>query len=179
MSEDERRRLTGATRLTTTEVRVGQIRVRNKLVTSGAPTEPYFLGFYYFITEALKHAPPDVAVNFIFDNRDESGEVRAKESVGEIIQYSTFPEIRDRIGLVSFGSSEKHESLQAADLYAYVWNRTLHKRMTEPLRHALDRLTKKRPGIGIAEADFYKMLIGKLDLDEAVAVLRTLFPKDA
>jgi len=174
----DRRLLTGATRLTRTQVRRGQIKVTDTLATSGAPTEPYFLGFDYAIAEAIKAVARGATVNFVFDDRDESGKNRARENVEEILRYSKRPEFWGRIGLISFGDSCKHEPLQAADLYAYAWNRALHGTMTEPLAHALSQLTKKRSAMGVANADFYRLLLTDLDMTRAAGIMKFLGVED-
>lgn len=160
---EERRRLTGAVRRNRVHPYKGTVEVTSTLVSSGAPKQPYFMGWHYIITEALNHSPPSVTVNFVFDSRL-TIEARAHETFEEI-RRTGLPEISKRLGLHSFGDSAKCEALQAADLYAYVWNRALHWSLNDMLKHALLKLTKKRDGMGIADRSFYRRILDSQDAD--------------
>lgn len=169
----ERKLLTGATNVTRTRVRKGELKVTDKLIGSGKPSEPYMLGFNYIITEALKAAPANAKVNYVFDRRERS-EAWARMAYEQIMRYSEIPQIRDRLGQLSFDDSINCEPLQAADLYAYVWNRLLHESMNADLWHALGRLTRKHDSMGIAEAPLYQQLLEDLKLRRATAIQKAL-----
>ena len=174
----DRRRLTGATNVTRTRVHQGKVEITDKFVSSGAPTQPYSLGFIYFLTQALKFAPAGATVSYVFDQRKRS-EAWAAESFEHIMRYSKRPEIKDRLGLLSFGDSAKYEPLQAADLYAYVWNRRLHESMNEDLEHALRKLGRKRDRMEIANAAVYRELLEDQDLKRTEGIMKALRIDDA
>lgn len=176
LTEDERRLLTGAIRRNRVRAYGGKAEITSRLTTSGAPTEPYFLGFHYIVTEALKIAPPDATVHFVFDRR-KTIEARAIETIQDIRSATEVPDkVKQRIGLVSFGDSDRYEALQAADLYAYVWNRILHNSLTEPLIYAHSRLTRKREGMEIGNAAFYRALLNHQDDERAAFFEKVLGP---
>jgi hypothetical protein len=165
---DERRRLTGATRKTRTRVAKGKSVVTDRLISSGAPTEPYFLGFHYVITEALKAAPRGATINYVFDRR-KTREALAFQTFGEIKEYAKNPAL-DRVGLLSFGDSDKHEPLQAADLYAYAINRRLRGSTPDLVELALDRLGRKRNTMSIANASTFQELLAGQDRDRQAGI---------
>ena len=165
LSLDERRRLTGAVRRNRIHPYRNTVEVTSTLVSSGAPEQPYFMGWHYLITEALNHSPPSVIVNFVFDSRL-TIEARAHQTFDEI-RSTGMPEISKRLGLHSFGDSAKYEPLQAADLYAYVWNRALHWSLDDLLKHALLKLVQKRDGMGIGDRNFYRHILDSQDADRA------------
>lgn len=158
---DERRRLTGATRQTRSRVHQGELEITDKLLSSGAPSEPYFLGFYYLITEALKASPRGATINYVFDRR-RTREALAFLTYDEIKKYSESPTF-DRLGLLSFGDSDKYEPLQAADLYAYATNRRLHGSTTDLVERALDKLGRKRDTMPIGDSSTFHALLADLD----------------
>lgn len=160
---DERRRLTGAVRRTRTRVHKGEVEITDKLASTGAPSEPYFLGFHYLITEALKASPRGATINYMFDRR-KTREAWALQTFDEIKTYSKNPAIFERLGLLSFGDSEKQEPLQAADLYAYAINRMLHGSTNDLLNHALDRLGRKRDIMSIGNSSTFRELLADLDM---------------
>jgi len=176
LTNAERMILTGATRQTRTRVRVfdvgTKVDISDKFLSSGSPERIYFLGFQYFVTEALRRVPDDVIVNFVFDERPDVM-ARATDTFKEMKRTSR-PEITNRVGLLSFGDSVKYEPLQAADLYAYVWYRVLHGSVTEPLKHAYERLIRKRPTIGVARTYDYRRLIEGFNEAKHADILRIL-----
>ena len=158
---DERRRLTGAIRKTRTRVFQGKPEVTDKLISSGAPSEPYFLGFHYLITEALKASPRGATINYVFDRR------KTREALAFLIFQGIREHSEDttsnRLGLLSFGDSDKYEPLQAADLYAYAVNRRLHGSMTDLMEQALDKLGRKRDIMSIGDSSTFHALLADLD----------------
>lgn len=144
LAEHDRRLLTGAINRTRSRVRKGRLEVTDKLMSTGAPSEPYCLGFQYLITEALKASPPGTIVNYVFDRR-KTREGWAFQTFDGIKEYSTEPIVR-RLGLLSFGDSEQYPPLQAADMIAYLANRTVHETVNNELvQRALDVLGQKQP----------------------------------
>lgn len=166
LTVEERKRLTGAVRYNRVRSHGGGVEITSQLITSGAPTQLYFLGFSYLITEAIKAAPRGAKVSFVFDRRKQS-EARAIQTFEEIIRFSTDPKLQGRLGLLSFGDSADYEPLQAADLYAYMINRALQGVVDDLLFRAVEKLTKKKDVIGIANAALYQKLIDHQDIEQA------------
>ena len=171
LNEDERRRLTGAVRWTNTRIYRGRIETIDKLLSTGAPGEPYFLGFHYFITQALRTSPAGATINYLFDRR-KTREALALETFDEIKKYSD-KTIQQRLGMLAFDDSDKQEPLQAADLYAYAWNRKLHgRRMSDSLEHALQKMGRKRDQMEIGGANLFRVLLEDLDRRRAEGIER-------
>ena len=173
LSLEERKRLTGAVRFNRVRRRGDQVEVSSKLITSGAPTQLYFLGVSYVITEAVKAAPSGANVSFVFDRREQS-ESRAADMFDEITQYSSSPILEGRLGSLSFRDSSDYEPIQAANLYAYVINRFLHGTIDDSLLPALEKLTKKKDAIGVAQADDYQKMLQHQDFEQAQFFEKTL-----
>jgi hypothetical protein len=173
LEEKYRRQLTGAVNMTRTRVHGGDLEITDKFVTQGSPNRPYFLGFHYFITEAIKATPKGVTINFTFDTY-KNVEPRALETFNEIRQFADSPLIREKMGLLSYGDSRRYEPLQAADLYSYAINRGLQGSISELLIHAIIKLARKRDQMGIARADDYQKMVKHLDEQRRAAVLRAL-----
>ena len=166
LSLEKRKRLTGAVRHNRIRRHGDQVEVGSRLISSGAPTQLYFLGFSYLITEAIKAAPPGAKVSFVFDRRKQS-EARAADMFEEIIRFSDSPALQGRLGLLSYGDSADYEPLQAADHYNYMINRALQGTVDDLMLRAVEKLTKKKDSIGIANADLYQKLIEHQDLNQA------------
>lgn len=168
LSVSERRRLTGAIRNTRTRVRQGQVEVTDKLIGSGVPSEPYFLGFNYLITEALKASASTATVNYVFDRR-RTREAWAFQVFDNIKTHDSNPLIKN-MGMLAFDDLPDNEGLQAADLYAYSINGLVHGRVSSLLEHALTKLGYKRPVIHVGNADTFRAVLGDLDVKRQAGI---------
>jgi len=156
----ERRLLTGAQLRVRTEVgRTGLSVVRERFISSGAPDRPYFLCLQSLMTEAIYFSKPvrDAHIDFWLD-RQGSLEGRIRDTYREIISLGNFSNVGS-LGDLAFADSQSSPELQAADLYAYVWNRYLHKNTNSELRRAFAALTKKRTNIGVVGKAFYEKVL--------------------
>lgn len=118
---------------------------RTGWVSSGVPSRPLYGVFQRFVAECALLAREDSVVHFIFD-RQNSLEPRTRETFDEQFKRGNLPqELEDRLGGISFDDSKRAEPLQAADLYAYFWNRALREALTTPLlRQTAEAVAKKK-----------------------------------
>lgn len=171
-SESDRRRLTGAPLVTETHWYGGEFEIIDKLVEhESSPNRPYFVVFPGFLLEAVRKSGKvgDCRVHIWLD-RQPAIEARALEAFDSFKEYCRIPEIAN-LGPITFEESEKEVGLQAADLYAYVWNRKLAgSRMTKQLSKAFQVLTKKKPNIMVADRRYFDSLLAYLIQDQAAAI---------
>ena len=116
-----------------------------------------FPGFFVEAMRATKSAKKP-RIHFYFD-RQGNAEVRAKEAFDLFKQRVGIPEAAN-LSSLSYAESDEEVGLQAADLYAYVWNRKLSGRMNSELRRAFRSLTRKKEDMFVADKKNYfdKML---------------------
>ncbi len=171
-SEIERRFLTGAVLLTRTRWHEDQFEVTQKLLAhESAPTRPYFVVFPGFLVEALLacRAAHDSQIHIYLDRKRES-EARA------LATFNTFKDHADTdtdaLNDLTFADSEKEPGLQAADLYAYVWNRKLCDNLNAELTRAFRVLTRKKADIRTADKRYFDDLLSKVKRDQANAIQR-------
>ncbi|MCH8994553.1 MAG: DUF3800 domain-containing protein [Chloroflexi bacterium] len=156
LTEAQRTWITGATLLTRTHVHAGEAEITDKVVQhEGSPQRPYFVVFPAFFVEAMRatKSAKKPRIHFYFD-RQGAAEVRAKEAFDLFKQHLEIPEAANLASL-TYAESDEEVGLQAADLYAYVWNRKLSSRMNSELRRAFRSLTKKKKDMFIADKKNY------------------------
>ncbi len=67
------------------------------------------------------------------------------------------------------------EGIQAADLYAYLWNRNLIGKINTPhLERAFQRLTKKKPTMFVADKTFFDAMLARRNQHRAEGIRRGL-----
>jgi hypothetical protein len=164
MIVEERRYLTGAyieTKVEGKPIGNNQIEVslQRKFKTSGAYTKPYFYVFHHFFTEAWSLMDDDTYLNVILDYQKlmkagiERLWVEYSQSFNTDLSYDG--RRNRRLGDITF--SCRRLPLQAADLYAYCWNRFLNAggKLTDGrVAFALECLCAKKPNLNIANKDY-------------------------
>ena len=160
LDEEHRRFLTGAIRYNRAHGYQGEIETTSKLISTGAPSDLYLTGFHALLTEALKSSPPGATVNYIFD-RYKMRESLARECFDWIKENYPPDSIYGRMGLLRFGDSEKYEELQAADLYANVWNGILHGTFSgnELVERAGAGLARKSDRMSVGDANYFRVVL--------------------
>ena len=152
-SKSQRRWITGATLYTMTHWHQGEFEVIDKLAGhEGSPNRPYFVVFPGFLVDAMNASKDDSEVHLYFD-RQKDVEARAREAFDSFKR--SVPEAASLVSL-TYAESEDEVGLQAADLYAYVWNRELHGTVRgELLSRAFKVLSKKKPKIIFAGKHYF------------------------
>jgi len=133
----ERRVLTG-----------GAPSLNGKLLTSGAPKNPYFVALQGVIAQATLRVSDESTVHFILDSQG-ALENRVHETFEEIKQRMV-EKHRSKLGNLTFAESKKEPAVQAADLNAFSWSSFKERGSTllDGRRHtALWGLTAKEDGI--------------------------------
>lgn len=156
-SESQRRWITGATLHTMTHWHEGEFEIIDKLAGhEGSPNRPYFVVFPGFLVDAMNASKGDSEVHLCFDRQNDV-EARAKEAFDSF--KGAVPEAASLVSL-TYAESEDEVALQAADLYAYVWNRQLHGTINDALlSRAFKVLTKKKPRIIFAGRRYFDNLL--------------------
>jgi hypothetical protein len=91
---------------------------RWKLIFSGAPATPYFLGFSDCVTSAAHCAKnADTKVDFFFERQDAFKKHALKSY--DLAREKAVPELRARLGEISFVSKDSVGGLQAGDMLAH------------------------------------------------------------
>ena len=163
LDEEDRRYLTGAVRMNRAHLYQGKVETTSKLISTGAPSDLYLTGFHALLTEALKSSPRGAIVNYIFD-RNKLREGLARQCFDWIKDSPSHP-IYERMGLLSFGDSDKHEELQAADLYANVWNGILHGTYSdkELVERAGAGLARKSDTLSVGDANYFQAVLQNIE----------------
>jgi len=167
LRKDERRYLTGA--YLNAALRAdrnnpqGDLRLAwldRRFQTSGAPQQAYFVALVLFFTDIYRAMQNDAAVHVVLDTQ------KQYEPWALQLFMNYYHDIRDNDGKsfadLRFASSRREPSLQAADLYAYVWNRYLAGTMTPDLRHALKRLASQKRVLLVADAAYFSETLDNL-----------------
>lgn len=174
-TEEERAWLTNAKLITITRVYEGKPEITDKLARhEGSPERPYFVAFPGFLVEALRitSKKEKPRIHFYFDRQGDA-EAHAKEAFDRFKERTSMAE-RVNLASITYAESVDEEGLQAADLYAYVWNRALTNRMTADLEQALRQLTKKKPEIFVADKRYFDSMLARRDQHRAEGIRRGL-----
>lgn len=174
-SEDQRRYLTGAALITTTHWHENQLEIVDKLLEhQGAPSRPYFIVFPGFLLEAIRKSGNvgDCQVHVTLD-RQPALEAKAGEVFDSFKKHCGLPEAVNLSDLI-YAESQNKVGLQAADLYAYVWNRKLTGTMTDQLLKAFKVLTKKKPNIIVAGKRYFDASLERAVREQAAAIKKAL-----
>jgi hypothetical protein len=174
-SEAQRRYLTGAILITTTHWYGNQFEIVDKLLEhQGSPNRPYFAVFPGFLLEAIQKSGNigDCQVHLTLD-RQPALEAKAGEVFDIFKGHCGLPQAAN-FGDLIYAESHNKVGLQAADLYAYVWNRKLSGTMTDQLTKAFRVLTKKKPRIEVKGKEFFDALLDWGARDRAAGIERGL-----
>jgi hypothetical protein len=102
-------------------------RSTQKLASTGAPTQPYFLCFQWCVHNASKYCRPDLKIDFFFDlNKKFDAHAMA---VWDQMKGDTRSRVNDRLGELSFPTSSERAGLQLADLFAYLAQRYAKRKL--------------------------------------------------
>jgi len=171
-SEAQRRFLTGAALVTTTHPYGNQFEIIDKLLEhQGSPNRLYFVVFPGFLLEAIRKSGNlgDCQVHVTLD-RQPALEAKAGEVFDSFKKYCGLPQVAN-FGDLIYAESQNKVGLQAADLYAYVWNRQLTGlSMTGQLSRAFQMLTRKKPNIMVADKKFFDSLLAYVIRDRAAGI---------
>lgn len=175
-SEPQRRYLTGAALITTTHWHGDQFEIIDKLVEhESSPSRPYFVVFPGFLLEAVRKSGKvgDCQVHVWLDEQP-AVEARAAEAFVSFKKHCSAPEIAN-LGDLTYTESDREVGLQAADLYAYVWNRKLAGlSMSKLLSRAFQMLTKKKSNIMVADKHYFDGLLTYAIQDRAAGIRKGL-----
>ncbi|HEY8767484.1 MAG TPA: DUF3800 domain-containing protein [Dehalococcoidia bacterium] len=149
----------------------GSVRVTPKFKTSGAPSRPYMGVFQAFVGEALEKTPTGAVVNFVFD-RQNVIESRAVETFHELFKNGQLPdELKAKLGDITYADSHREEPLQAADLYAYFWNRFLGRSVRGALlRQVGDSVSGKKHRMKVFHREHFNAMWNQLATDQAETI---------
>jgi hypothetical protein len=132
-SEGERRYLTNA-----------RITPSGDFITSGAPKRlPYQLAFSTLLYAAAEKVKDDVRINFVFD-RNKVEEGLSIDVFNHTKDHSTL-ELYRKLNEIRYTDRQSQVGLQAADLYACLWNSKLQQQstITRQQEIALSELVKR------------------------------------
>jgi len=129
LNQKERRLLTGAT----------FNHKKRKIDTSGKPNHPYFAGLAFAIQHTTKVEPSGDVIEFMMDRQ-------AQYSRWAVDWYHEWeetapPDVRGRLGGLSFRDKCRFVGLQSADLVAHLWNRHFNSGLTGTRLEAMELLT--------------------------------------
>ena len=174
-SSEMRRLLTGAKLWTITHEYKGEIEVITKLARhEGSPERPYFVPFMGFLVEAMRISAKahDAKVHLYFD-RQKDVEARALEAFNSFRNGCPSPTAAN-LKSIAYADSKDELPLQAADLYAYVWNRQLTETMNEELACVFKRLTRKKQTIFVADRRYCLKLLAVIEQDRRGAIRKAV-----
>lgn len=153
-----------------------------KFKFSGAPTRPYRMLFDGVIFEAIDWSkectlPEELSsIHFYFD-RQNTLEAGARVHFHELAK-SNFRDNpgTDRLGDITFGKMTVHKPLQAADLFAYIWNaRLTYGELRGERALAWSRLTSFRPcKLEVYEAEHFPVMLEHLRASIGEQVMATV-----
>jgi hypothetical protein len=134
--------------------------------STGAPKRPILAVLQRFIGECVLLAKEDTVVDFTLD-RQNSLEARTRETFAEQFKSGVLPAaIEAKVGTIAFGDSHEYEPLQAADLYAYVWNRYLRGRIDAPLlQQTVDAIARKRHHMTVYSEEHLRGIVTHSETD--------------
>jgi hypothetical protein len=112
-----------------------------KWITFGAPNKTYFLPFQFCVSYPAEACKEHLKVHYAFD-LNKQFKTYALE-LFELMKKDPMAACRDRMGELSFPTSEEAPGLQAADLLAYQTYQLMKTRMYESRRSALPPVFKK------------------------------------
>lgn len=123
----------------------------------------YYPAFSGMALAALKESRPSAKLSVVMDNNDLYGPTAAR-MVTETQARSEGGEM-SRVESVIFADDEQHPGLQAADLYAHVMRVVIdgQKELNSFYELARDRLSRKRPGLQIVDADALEASAQQID----------------
>ena len=123
-------------------------KMKNRWITTGARSRPYFLGFQFAILNPARYCRADDKIHFAFDLNEQLKGYAL--DLFELLKNDPTLSIRDRLGEISFPTSTEAVQLQAADLlvyqvYQYGKKRLVEERPTrnEILKSAMHRFRDK------------------------------------
>jgi len=137
--------------------------------TTGAPNRPILGVFQRFVGEALLLAREDATVHFTFDTAN-SLDVRTRETFDEQFKRGNLPdELERKVGGITFADSAKEPALQAADLYAYFWQRQLRQESRPSFLHrqTADAVSRKKHHLTTIAREH---LLGQIEMMKADSV---------
>jgi hypothetical protein len=179
LPHDERRYFTGAQIDVNTRTDKPPIA---KFKFSGAPKRPYRMLFDGVIFEAIDWSKECVlpeelsSIHFYFDRQGtlEAGAIAHFHELAKS-NFRNNPGT-DRLGGITFGKMAVHKPLQAADLFAYIWNaRLTYGELRGERALAWDRLTSFRPcKLEVYEAEHFPAMLEHLHTLIGEQVLATV-----
>ena len=125
-STKERRILTGAT----------YSHSKERLLSSGKPTEPYFCGFTFILQHTTATEQSGDVIEFVFDKQEQFCGWATQLFHHWEADCATY--IKDRIGGLSFQDKCEFIGLQSADLVAHLWNRYLNYKLSRTRLMAME-----------------------------------------
>lgn len=119
---------------------------RDKFLTSGKPSEPYFAAFIHVIQQATKKVSNKTRLNLIFGHQNVM-ESLALQTFKEMIAYGMNGS--DKLRDITYSNDTGEPALQPADLYSYAWyNYLTHGEEIRPnLKTPMEILCKKDKGM--------------------------------
>jgi hypothetical protein len=137
---------------------------KEKWLTSGAPTKPYFAALDFAVYEALMNTPVDSELHFVLDAQSQY-EGRAKNFFTEYTGWydeKDPPRLAERLGSIVYMSKLKEPALQVADLHANLWYSLLTQpEMGAERRDAWEALSRKRPEMMVLDRSRLEALLRK------------------
>ncbi len=136
---------------------------RERWLSSGAPTKPYFFVFHQALIRGCADAKPGVRVDFIFDRQDNFSSLVF--NLWNILKGDPRWKGGAHLGGVAFYSRFERPCLQLADFLAfclYHIEEYSKEARNHHIRYAISRLVEEKVGVA--------------DMDKAIEVLQTVYP---
>ncbi|HEY8768326.1 MAG TPA: hypothetical protein VIP09_13865 [Dehalococcoidia bacterium] len=154
-------------------------RPKGRFVTAGAPTSIYHLPVYGLIGDAISHArPDDCKVHIVLDEQR-----LMQEGVLQTIKAARKEKLLEdpssrKLGDVSFGCSQAHEGIQAADLLAYLWHRNYSVKLKGHRLQATLAILGERWHLGVLTTPKLEYILAKLPSEQRAKVRAVKSPAE-
>lgn len=122
----------------------------------GAVKRAYPVSFFQFVKQTLRHVPDGALVHFTFDIQNlEEG--LARQNYARMIKGRM--DGWEKLGALAYERSDRHEPLQAADLYTYIvtnWVARDGKVSPARFRAAMSLIGKRRRRLEVRDAAAFR-----------------------